>query len=197
MRSRSRSSREGSPVSGAECRRRRLRTRWTVAPDQRSGASRRSTRRRRAKSATKTTAPTIVAWTRPGRPPPRMIAGTASTGSAEHGGEDEQVDRGQAGDVGRPSQPGLHEHPVLERGADRAAAGRDLRQRVAGELRGDHRGHAGARMARCWSAHRQASVATCRPAIAPSQRRAELVEVAATSRRGRAGSGTRGTARRR
>ena len=36
-------------------------------------------------------------------------------------------------------QPGLDEHPVLQCGADRTAAGRDLRQRVARELRADHR----------------------------------------------------------
>ena len=58
----------------------------------------------------------------------------------EHRREDQQVHRGQAGDDGRGPRARLHEHAVLQRRADRAAAGSDLRQRVAGELRGDHRG---------------------------------------------------------
>jgi hypothetical protein len=65
-----------------------------------------------------------------------MIVGTARTGSREN----QQVHRGQARDDGRGPRAGLHEHAVLQRRADRAAAGSDLRERVAGELRGDHRG---------------------------------------------------------
>ena len=57
----------------------------------------------------------------------------------QHDREDEQVDRRQRGHRRGSRQPGLDEHAVLQRGADRTAAGRDVRQRVARELRGDHR----------------------------------------------------------
>ena len=58
---------------------------------------------------------------------------------SEHDREREQVRGRQAGHRTSPLHAGLHEHPVLERRAHRATAGRDLGQRVAGELRGDHR----------------------------------------------------------
>src|SRR6476646_1051189 len=82
MRSRSRSSRLGSPVSGSACRRRRLRTRCTTRPIQRSGASLAMHHAPRPSSTRKTTAPTIVTSTRLRSTAPRTIAGIARIGSA-------------------------------------------------------------------------------------------------------------------
>ena len=68
-----------------------------------------------------------------------MIAGIASTGIASTTANTSRFDRGEPGRGAVARDAGADEHPVLERRAQRAAAGRDLRQRVARELRGDHR----------------------------------------------------------
>ena len=96
----------------------------------------------------------------------------------EHHGEDEQAGGREPGDRAVGRQPGLDEHPVLQRGADRAAAGRDLRQRVAGELRATRRRATTARAcARYWSAHRQASDERLQAGHRRQPARGQLVEV--------------------
>ena len=72
--------------------------------------------------------------------PPRRIAGTASTGMARTTAKTSRLAAVRPGDRAVGGQPGLDEHPVLQRGAERAAAGRDLRQRVARQLRADDGG---------------------------------------------------------
>ncbi len=85
-------------------------------------------------------APMIVAPTRLRSTPPRTIAGIAKHREREHDGEGQQADGGEpATPPSAPGTPRLDEHLVLQRGADRAAARRDLRERVARELRRDHR----------------------------------------------------------
>ena len=80
----------------------------------------------------------------PARPPrspaasrstePRSSAGIASTGSASTTANTSRLTAVSADTVAAGGKPGLHEHPVLQRRAQRAAAGRDLRQRVARQL---------------------------------------------------------------
>ena len=69
---------------------------------------------------------------------PRSSAGIASTGSASTTPKTSKLTAVKAPTRRGGRQARLDEHPVLQRGAERAAAGRDLRQRVARELRGDH-----------------------------------------------------------
>jgi hypothetical protein len=57
----------------------------------------------------------------------------------EDHGEGQQAGRREARHCAVGREPRLDEHPVLERGAERAAARRDLRERIAGELRADDR----------------------------------------------------------
>ena len=137
IRVRSRSRRSGSRRDGSARRRSRLRTRWTTRPTQASGPSKAISTVPIANSATSTTRPMTVGSTRRRLTPPRRIAGTASTGMARTTAKTSRLAAVRPGDRAVGGQPGLDEHPVLQRGAERAAAGRDLRQRVARQLRAD------------------------------------------------------------
>ena len=94
--------------------------------------------RPRANSTANTPRPMSVASSRSGSTPPRRIAVSASSGSASTIGQREQAGgRQPRGRLSRRSARG-DEHAVLQRRAHRAAARRELGERVARELRGDH-----------------------------------------------------------
>ena len=140
IRSRSRSRRSGSVCSGSACLRIRLRTFWidpadpcqhaVVGDQHRADREQRHEHRDPDGGRLEQVAADAAAQDR----------GHREHRHREQGREHEQVARRQARD--RPSlrQAGLDQHPVLERRADGAAAGGDLRQRVARELRRDHGG---------------------------------------------------------
>ena len=125
MRSRSRSSLRGSCVSGSARGRSRLRMRWIVRPTHRSGRSNASSVALAASSTTKTITPMTAPSTRLRLTPPRISEGRRD-GQGEHHREGQEVGGRQATDRVRASHARLHEQAVLESGADRAAAGRDL-----------------------------------------------------------------------
>ena len=135
MRVRSRSSRSGSLREGSAWRRTRLRMRWTVRPTQASGRSKAIRTVPIANSATSTTRPMSVGSIRLRLTPPRRIAGTASTGMARTTAKMSRLEAVRPETARLARQPGLDEHAVLQRGAECPATGRDLRQRVARQLR--------------------------------------------------------------
>ena len=121
-------------------------------------------------SSTNTASAATAAPTRSRSTPPRRIAGIASTGSASTTANSSRFAAVSPDTTPRRRQARLDEHAVLERAAHRAAAGGDLGQRVAGQLRRDHRLPARARAATAsWSAHMQNSVAAWSAAIVASQ----------------------------
>ena len=63
-----------------------------------------------------------------------MIAGRDQDRKREHDGEGQEVRGRQPRDGAPPLETGLDQHAVLQRGAQGPTSGRDLGQRVAGQL---------------------------------------------------------------
>ena len=189
MRSRSRSSRSGSAASGSARGAGGCARAGPSRPTQRSGPV-----------EGQSSAPSANSARRPTSADQRRLDEAAVDAAAEerrhgeHRQREHDARRSSRLTAVRPAtvraalEPGLDEHPVLERRADRATAGRDLRERVAGELGGDHRPPAARVSASRCSAHRQASVASWSAAIAPASA-SRTGRGPSTSRARRAGSG--------
>ena len=108
--------------------------RWTTRPIQASGPSSASTATPAASRTAKATRPITVASTR--------LLGTRAADDRrrdqdrkrEHDGEGQEVRGRQPRDGAPPLEPGLDQHAVLQGGAEGSTSGRDLGQRVAGQL---------------------------------------------------------------
>ena len=138
MRSRSRRRRAGSSWTGVAFGRSRLRALWTTRPTQSSGRSKANISAPAANSSTKKPKPPSATSARLRSTAPRMKAGIAKTGSASTTASVSRFAAVNPAIAAPPRQPLLGEHAVLHGGPDRTSTRRDLRHRVARELRRRH-----------------------------------------------------------